>query len=105
MRIDIVMLLCLPFICALSAYYSKRIKVTQNNKYYFIIPIISVLNGLIWTTFSKYTSMSLSVGTVIFDTIMSLSYFFMFIILGETINTTQGIGVVMAIVAMILLNK
>lgn len=105
MRIDILMLLCLPFICALSAYFSKKIKVTQSNKYYFIIPIMSIMNGLAWTTISKYTSMSLSVATIVFDTLMSLSYFFAFILLGEAITLSQGIGVVLAIASMILLSK
>ena len=105
MRIDVLMLCCLPIISVIGAIFSKKIKTTQGNKYFFLIPITSVLTGLTWAAISKYTPMSLSVATIIFDTIMSLSYFFAFIVLGEAISLTQGIGVIMAIVALILLSS
>lgn len=104
MRIDIVMLCILPFISVFGALLSKKIKTTQSNKYFFFIPIISMLTGLTWAAISKYTTMSLSVATIIFDTTMSISYFLSFVFLGEAITTTQIIGVILAITSMVLLS-
>lgn len=103
-RIDILLLIILPFISAAGAYFSKQIKITQNNIYLLVIPIFSIITGLLWALISKYTKMSLSTATIIFDTILSSSYFFTFLALGESITPIQGVGVAMAITALILLN-
>jgi len=104
MRVDVITLIILPFICVFGAYFSKQLKTTQNNLYMYLIPITSILTGLVWAFLSKYTRWPLSITTIIFDTLMSISYFLYFIFAGESITIIQGVGVVMAITGMILLN-
>lgn len=89
---------------SISAIFSKRLKTTHQKFYFFLIPCMSVLTGLTWAFFSRYTKWSLSVATIIFDVVMSLSYFFMFLMLGESITFMQGIGVVLALGALIFLS-
>jgi uncharacterized membrane protein len=48
--------------------------------------------------------LSLAVAQIIFDTTYVLCYFLAFILLGEVVTLTQGVGVVLAVSGIILLS-
>lgn len=104
MRIDLLMFCFVPIVSVVGAVLSRQLKLTQNNVYLFMIPIASIFTSLTWALISKYTKISLSVATIIFDSILSISYFLAFVFLGEAITTTQIIGVILAITSMVLLS-
>lgn len=102
-RIDILMLALLPFLSALGAWYSKQLK-SGRNGFFFLLPLNAALSGIMWATVAKFTKMPLSVATILFDAIFSLSYFFTFVAMGESITPIQGLGVFCALIGMVLLS-
>lgn len=104
MRIDIILFATLPILAVVGAIFSKQLKVSQSNKYIFLIIGMAIISGLVWSYISKYTKISLSVATVIYDLVYGLAYFFTFWALGETITLIQGVGVALAMAAIILLS-
>lgn len=100
---DILTLVLLPFLALLGAWFSKQLKLGRNC-FFFLLPANAVLTGTAWATMAKFTKMPLSVATIIFDTVYSLSYFFAFVAMGESITLVQGIGVGCALAGIILLS-
>lgn len=94
--------LTLPFLAYIGAKTSQKVKIS--NKYLVVPPLVSFAVGWGWIFFAKYTEKSLAVAQVMFDTTYVLSYFFAFMILGEVVTMTQGLGVVLAISGIILLS-
>lgn len=103
MRFDILMLAVLPFLAVLGAWFSKQLK-SGRNGFFFLLPLNAVLTGTTWATIAKTTKMPLSVATVIFDIIYSLTYFAAFVAMGEACTLRQGIGVGFALIALVLLS-
>jgi len=103
MRIDILMLFLLPFLAAIGAWFSRQLK-SGRKGFFFLIPLNAVLTSTTWAIIANTTKMSLSVASAIFDIICSLSYFFAFVLMGETCTLWQGIGVFFAVVALVLLS-
>lgn len=94
--------LALPGLAFLGAYTSRKTKVS--NKFIIIPPLVSFAVGWAWILFAKFTTMSLAVAQVIFDTSYVLSYFFAFVLLGESVTWLQGAGVGLAVVGIVLLS-
>lgn len=103
MRLDILMLVALPFLAALGAWFSKQLK-SGRNGFFFLLPLNAVLTGTTWATIAKTTKMSLSVATILFDAVYSLSYFFAFVLMGEPVTITQGIGIACVVIGILLLS-
>jgi len=102
-RVDIMTLVLLPFLALLGAWFSKQLK-SGRNGFFALLPLNAALTGTAWATVAKFTKMPLSVATIIFDTIYSLSYFFAFVAMGESITLVQGIGVGCAFLGLALLS-
>jgi len=103
MRVDILILIILPLLAILGAWFSKQLK-SGRNGFFYLLPLNAALTGTAWAIVAKFTKMPLSVATIIFDTTYSLSYFFAFIVMGESITLTQGAGVALALVGLVLLS-
>lgn len=102
-RIDIAMLALLPFLAFLGAWCSRQLK--SGRKWFFVsLPLNAILTGTVWATVVKFTKMPLSVATVMFDAMFSLSYFLAFVLMGESITPVQGIGVACAITGIVLMS-
>lgn len=93
----------LPFLALLGAWFSRQLKAGRNG-FFFLLPLNAVFTGTAWATVAKFTKMPLSVATIIFDTTYSLSYFFAFVLMGESITPLQGLGVACAIAGIVLLS-
>ena len=103
MRIDILVLALLPFTAVVGAWFSKQLKSGKN--YFFpLLPLNAALTGTGWAIVAKYTKIPLSVATILFDATYSLSYFFAFVWMGESITCIQGVGVACALAGMVLLS-
>lgn len=102
-RIDITMLVVLPFLALLGAWFSKQLK-SGRNGFFFLLPLNAMLTGTTWAVVTKTTKMPLSVATIIFDLTYSLSYFLAFVLMGESVTLVQGIGVALALGALVLLS-
>jgi uncharacterized membrane protein len=102
-RVDITVLVVLPFLALLGAWFSKQLKAGRNG-FFFLLPLNALLTGTTWAVVTKTTAMSLAVATVIFDTTYSLSYFLAFVLMGEQVTLIQGVGVMFALVALVLLS-
>ncbi len=102
-RLDIAMLVVLPFLATLGAWFSKQLK-SGRNGFFILLPLNAILTGTTWATIAKTTKMPLSVATVIFDLIYSISYFAAFVAMGEACTLRQGVGVGFALVALVLLS-
>lgn len=102
-RIDIATLAVLPFLAILGAWFSKQLK-SGRNAFFAFLPMNAALTGTAWGVVAKFTKMPLSVATILFDTTYSLSYFFAFVAMGESITLVKGIGVACAIMGIVLLS-
>ena len=102
-RVDIAMLGVLPFLALLGAWFSKQLKAGRNG-FFPLLPLNAALTGTTWAVVAKTTKMPLSVATVLFDAVYSLSYFFAFVLMGESVTLIQGIGVACAIAGIVLLS-
>jgi len=102
-RIDNATLVVLPFLALIGAWFSKRLKSGQNIFFAFL-PMNAAVTGTAWGIMAKYTKMPLSVATVLFDATYSLSYFFAFVMMGESITLVKGIGVAFAVAGIVLLS-
>ena len=104
MRLDVLAFLLLPFLALTGAYTTKRFRRDKVSGMVFIPPLVSFAVGWGWILVAKFTSMSLAVAQVVFDTTYVLSYFISFIILGEAVTITQYVGVALAVTGIILLS-
>lgn len=97
------MLVLLPFLALLGAWSSKQLK-SGRNGFFALLLLNGMFTVTVWATVAKFTKMPLSVATIIFDITYSLSYFFAFVAMGESITLLQGFGVAFALVGLILLS-
>ena len=95
--------LMLPLLAFLGALTSQKVK-GGANYLIWIPPVVSFAVGWGWIILAKYTGMSLAVAQVMFDTTYVLSYFFSFLLLGESVTTVQGVGVGLCITGIVLLS-
>lgn len=70
----------------------------------WVPPVVSFAVGWLWIILAKYTGMSLAVAQVIFDTSYVLSYFFSFLMLGESVTAMQWVGVCLAFSGIVLMS-
>lgn len=102
---DIAAFILLPFLAFLGAWTSKKFRRDGVAKLVFVPPLVSFAVGWGWITVAKYTSMSLAVAQIVFDTTYVLSYFLSFLLLGETASSRQLMGAALAVFGIILLAK
>ena len=97
--------LFIPVIAAIStigAYVSWLAR--QGHAPLWAVPMATLLGGLLWTWTVKSSKGTLAQASMYYDVVMSVSYVATFLALGDRLSLKQGIGVVIAFMALLLLH-
>lgn len=95
----IVAFVLIPLLAGFGAYVN--IWARGNDKYGIVaLVFMSLIVTIPWILLVKHSTFSLSVVSVLFDVVYSLSYFVAFYLLGESATGYQWFGVFLSLVGM-----
>lgn len=66
---------------------------------------VAVVSVSVWAWQSKYSKMSLTTASLLFDFVYNVTWFVTLVALGETIKPVHGVGAAFLIIGLVLLGR